>query len=91
MTRILLTKVQKEILRLVGEFRGLYGPWAIEAAMSALSHGPKHEWSPIINQLTSLEEKGLVRCDESSGTPRFYLTEEGNHLAHRHQYHLRTR
>jgi hypothetical protein len=79
MTR--LTLAQKEILRLVASFRGLYGPLAIEAAMSALSQCPKMEWTPIVNHLEALESKGLIRLDESTGTPRFYITKQGERAA----------
>ena len=75
MTR--LTNPQKEILRLVASFRGLYGPLAIEAAMSALSKCPASGWTPIVNHLEALQCLGLIRLDESTGTPRFYITKEG--------------
>jgi len=81
MAQIHLTAAQKEILRLVASFRGLYGPLAIEAAMTALSQRPETEWTPIISHLDALEKKGLIRCDQSSGTPRFYLTKAGERAA----------
>lgn len=81
MAQIHLTKAHKEILRLVSSFRGLYGPLAIEAAMSALSQSSDTEWTPIISHLDALEKKGLIRCDQSTGTPRFYLTKAGEHDA----------
>jgi hypothetical protein len=76
-----ITKAQKEILRLVASFGGLYGPLAIEAAMIALSRWPESEWTPIIPHLEALREKGLVRLDETTGTPRFYITDAGKRAA----------
>jgi hypothetical protein len=72
-----LTPSQKEILRLVRSFNGLYGPLAIEAAMDALSRCPEKEWRPIVNHIESLAKLGMIRRDESKGAPRFYLTSEG--------------
>jgi hypothetical protein len=77
MSQVHLTPPQKEILRLVASFKGLYGPLAIEAAMSALSQCPESEWRPLVNHLEALVSKGLIRCDESTGVPRFYLTKDG--------------
>jgi hypothetical protein len=68
------------ILRLVVGFKGLYGPLAIEAAMSALSKRPESEWTPIVNHLEVLQSKGLVNCDESTGVPRFYITKVGERV-----------
>jgi hypothetical protein len=79
MSHVNLPAAQKEILKLVSSFRGLYGPLAIEAAMTALSQRPDYEWSPIIPHLDALRAKGLIILDESAGTPRFYITEKGRH------------
>ena len=81
MAQIHLTPAHKEILRLIASFKGLYGPLAIEAAMSAISHCPESEWSPVVSHLDALQEKGLIRCDESTGVPRFYITPEGKRAA----------
>lgn len=81
MAEIHLTAAQREVLRLVASLRGLYGPLAIEAAMTALSQRPETEWSPIMSHLDALEKNGLIRCDHSSGTPRFYLTKAGERSA----------
>jgi hypothetical protein len=75
------TQSHKEIPRLIGSFKGLYGPLAIEAAMSALSHCPEAEWAPVISHLDALEKKRLIRRDESTGVPCFYLTKEGERVA----------
>ena len=72
-----VTLAQKDILRLVRSFNGLFGPLAIEAAMSALSQVPETEWQPIVNHLDALVSRGLARCDQSTGRPRFFLTEAG--------------
>jgi hypothetical protein len=72
-----LIPANREILRLVASFKGLYGPLAIEAAMSALSHCPESEWTPLVNHLEALMGKGLVRFDESTGTPRIFITPAG--------------
>jgi hypothetical protein len=77
MTKIHATPAQKEILRLVASFKGLFGPLAIEAAMNALSHCPESEWAPLVNHLEALMGEGLIRFDESSGAPRVYITTEG--------------
>ena len=71
------TPAQKEILRLVRGFNGLYGPLAIEAAMGALSRCPETEWRPVVNQIEALRSKGMIRCEESKGVPRFFLTKDG--------------
>ena len=75
-----LTPAHKEILRLVRNFKGLYGPLAIEAAMNALSQCKKNEWSPIVNHQEAVASYGLIHCDESSGILRFKLTREGEHV-----------
>jgi hypothetical protein len=72
-----LSLAQKDILRLVRSFNGLYGPLAIEAAMSALSRVPETDWRPIVNHIDALVSKGLVRFDQLNGRPRFLLTEAG--------------
>jgi hypothetical protein len=54
-----LTPSQKEILRLVRSFKRLYGPWAIEAAMDALSHCPEKEWRPLVNHMDALIKLGM--------------------------------
>ena len=77
MIQVYLTDAQKEILRLVASFKGLYGPLAIEAAMKALSQLPKNEWHPIIPHLEAMCEKGLIHLDDSTGVPRFYITDAG--------------
>jgi len=83
MAQIHLTPAHKEILRLVASFRGLYGPLAIEAALSAFSQFPETEWSPIINHLDALQEKGLIRLDESAVVPHFYITPAGERASQR--------
>jgi hypothetical protein len=50
---------------------------AIEAAMSALSECPESEWTPVVNHLEALANRGFVLCDMSTGVPRFYLIKEG--------------
>jgi hypothetical protein len=50
---------------------------AIEAAMDALSHCPDKEWRPVVNHVEALRKLGMIRCDESSGFPRFFLTKDG--------------
>jgi hypothetical protein len=77
MPHVLLPDAQKEILKLVASFRGLYGPLAIEAAMTALSQCPNYEWKPLLSHLQALQEKGLIHLDESGGAPRFYITKAG--------------
>jgi len=77
MSHVLLPAAQREILKLVASFRGLYGPLAIEAAMTALSQCPDYEWTPIIPHLEALRKKGLIHLDESTGTPRFFITDKG--------------
>jgi hypothetical protein len=72
-----LTLANKEILRLIASFKGLYGPLAIEAAMSALSECPEREWAPLVNHLEALIGKGLIRIDESTGVPRLNITPAG--------------
>ena len=72
-----LTPSQKEILRLVRSFKGLYGPLAIEAAMDALSHCPEKEWRPLVNHMDALIKLGMIRRDEASDVPRFFLTKDG--------------
>jgi hypothetical protein len=81
MSHVNLPAAQREILRLVASFRGLYGPLAIEAAMTALSQRPNYEWTPIIPHLEALRAKGLILLDESTGTPRLYITEKGERAA----------
>jgi hypothetical protein len=80
MTQIHLTPAHMELLRLVASFKGLNGPLAIEAAMNALSRCPKSEWTPIVNHLEALQSKGLIRCDESTGVPRLYITKVGEQV-----------
>ena len=72
-----VTAAQEEILRLVASFKGLYGPLAIEAAMKALSLRSREEWFPIIPHLDALRERELIIMEESTGTPRFYITKKG--------------
>jgi hypothetical protein len=77
MIQVHITDAQREILRLVASFRRLYGPLAIEAAMKALSQNPQQQWHPVIPHLEALREKGLVHLDDTSGAPRFYITDAG--------------
>jgi hypothetical protein len=81
LAQIHLTKAQKEILRLVSSFKGLHGPLAIEAAMEAMSQQPESQWRPVVSHLDRLRENGLVRHDESTGTPRFFITKVGERAA----------
>jgi hypothetical protein len=55
------TPAQKEVLRLVHGFNGLFGPVAIEAATGALSRCPEKEWLPVVNQLDAHKSKGFLR------------------------------
>jgi hypothetical protein len=56
-----VTLAQKDILRLVRSFNGLYGPLAIEAAMRGLSQWPEEDWQPIVNHVGALISRGMVR------------------------------
>jgi hypothetical protein len=77
MAQVDLTPAHKEILRLVASFKGLYGPMAIDAAMSVLSRFRETEWAPIVEHLEALMRQGYIRLVESTGTPRLYLTKDG--------------
>ena len=45
--------------------------------MGALSRCPETEWRPVVNQIEALRSKGMIRCEESKGVPRFFLTKDG--------------
>lgn len=83
MTRETITAAQIEILRLVRSFKGLYGPLALDAAMTALSRRPSAEWKPITNHLEALERSDLIRSDESGGAPRYFVTVTGERMLER--------
>jgi hypothetical protein len=78
-----LTAAQIEILRLVHSFKGLYGPLAFGAAMSALSRRPSAEWKPIASHLEALVRAELIRSEDTGGAPRFYITETGERALER--------
>ena len=71
-----LTPSQKEILRLVRSFKGLYGPLAIEAAMNALLQCPEKGVAGR-EPRRSVDKTGMIRRDETTDVPRFFLTKDG--------------
>ena len=76
-----LTQAQLDILKLVSSFNGQYGPNSIEAAMNELSGLPESEWSPVRDQLDSLEDLGLIRPEVTEvGHGRYWITDRGRKL-----------
>ena len=49
--------------------------------METLSQQPQSQWRPVVSHLDRLREKGLIPFDESTGTPRFYITKDGERAA----------
>ena len=73
-----LTTAQEALLKLVSAFNGRYGAYSLEAAMKDLSGIPESDWTPIQDQLNTLENLGLIRPEVTEiGLSKYQITERG--------------